>query len=60
MMGRVVASNPILAEEHIGDYRLPISFTPREGYPPRVRGMSMRDAGRFKGDLPAFHRTPIG
>jgi len=57
VVGRVAAGNPILAEEHIDSYHLvePGVFNPRADYFLRVRGMSMRDAGIFAGDLLAVH-----
>lgn len=60
VIGRVAAGNPMLAEQHIEDY-LPLDprlFKPRADYLLRVRGMSMRDAGIFDGDLLAVHLTP--
>ena len=59
MVGRVAAGAPMLAEQHIDDhYRLdPKLFRPRADYLLRVRGMSMRDAGIFDGDLLAVHRS---
>jgi len=59
VVGRVAAGSPILAEEHLqGHFQLdPNLFTPRADYLLRVRGMSMRDAGIFDGDLLAVHRS---
>lgn len=59
VIGRVAAGSPILAEEHIqGRYQIdPNLFAPRADYLLRVRGLSMRDAGIFEGDLLAVHRT---
>lgn len=59
VVGRVAAGVPMLAEQHIDDhYRLdPKLFRPRADYLLRVRGMSMRDAGIFDGDLLAVHRS---
>jgi len=59
VIGRVAAGAPILAEANVqGRYQLdPNLFTPRADYLLRVRGMSMRDAGIFEGDLLAVHRT---
>ena len=53
LVGRVAAGAPILAEQHIENrYRLDSAlFDPRPDYLLRVRGMSMRDAGIFDGDL---------
>ncbi|MCH9672242.1 MAG: transcriptional repressor LexA, partial [Gammaproteobacteria bacterium] len=60
VVGRVAAGDPILAEEHIEDrYHLdPKLFRPRADYLLRVKGLSMREAGIFDGDLLAVHRTP--
>ena len=60
LVGRVAAGAPVLAQEHIeGGFRFdPELFEPRADYLLRVRGMSMRDAGIFDGDLLAVHRTP--
>jgi len=58
VVGRVAAGSPILVNEHI-EARLPIDpalFRPRADYLLRVRGMSMKDAGIFDGDLLAVHR----
>ena len=59
VVGRVAAGSPILAEEHVtARYQMdPNLFTPRADYLLRVRGLSMRDAGIFDGDLLAVHRT---
>jgi repressor LexA len=60
LVGRVAAGEPILAEEHI-EARYQIDLDLFETLPHfllRVRGMSMRDAGIFDGDLVAVHRTP--
>ncbi|MDR1661609.1 MAG: transcriptional repressor LexA [Azoarcus sp.] len=59
IVGRVAAGSPLLAVEHI-EKRLqldPELFSPRADYLLRVRGMSMRDAGIFDGDLLAVHRS---
>src|SRR5467141_734951 len=59
LIGRVAAGSPILAEEHV-ERRCqvdPALFQPRADYLLKVRGMSMRDAGIFDGDLLAVHRT---
>ena len=60
LIGRVAAGSPILAQENIEDeYRVdPALFPQKPHYLLRVRGMSMRDAGIFDGDLLAVHRTP--
>ena len=59
VVGQVAAGNPILAEQHIEvHFRIDKSlFHPRADYLLRVRGMSMRDAGIWNGDLLAVHRT---
>lgn len=59
VVGRVAAGAPMLAEQHIdAHYRVdPALFKPRAHYFLRVRGLSMRDAGIFDGDLLAVHRT---
>jgi len=59
LVGRVAAGSPILAEEHIqARYQVDATlFKPRADYLLKVRGMSMRDAGIFDGDLLAVHRT---
>ena len=58
LVGRVAAGQPILAEEHIEDYRQvdPALFSPNADYLLRVQGESMRDVGIFDGDLLAVHR----
>ncbi|MBU6421525.1 MAG: transcriptional repressor LexA [Gammaproteobacteria bacterium] len=60
VVGRVAAGSPLLAQEHIeARYRLdPRLFHPKPHFLLRVRGMSMRDAGIFDGDLLAIHRSP--
>ena len=59
VVGRVAAGAPMLAEQHIdARYRIdPGLFKPRAHYFLRVRGLSMRDAGIFDGDLLAVHRS---
>lgn len=59
LIGRVAAGSPLLAAEHVeARYQLdPALFSPRADYLLRVRGMSMRDAGIFDGDLIAVHRA---
>ena len=59
LVGRVAAGSPILAQEHIdAHYSLdPSLFERRPDYLLKVRGLSMRDAGIFDGDLLAVHRT---
>ena len=60
LVGRVAAGRPILAEENIeAHYQIdPQLFQPRPHYLLKVRGMSMKNAGIFDGDLVAVHRTP--
>jgi repressor LexA len=60
LIGRVAAGRPILAEENIeARYQIdPGLFQPRPHYLLKVKGMSMRNAGIFDGDLVAVHRTP--
>ncbi len=60
LIGRVAAGRPILAEENIeAHYQIdPQLFQPRPHYLLKVRGMSMKNAGIFDGDLVAVHRTP--
>jgi repressor LexA len=59
IIGSVAAGSPILATEHIDRYcPLPADyFSPSADYLLRVRGLSMKDAGIFDGDLLAVHRT---
>ncbi|MCT9118432.1 transcriptional repressor LexA [Cupriavidus gilardii] len=59
LVGRVAAGSPILAAEHIDrQYQVDASvFDERPDYLLRVRGMSMRDAGIFDGDLLAVKRA---
>jgi len=59
VVGRVAAGAPMLAEQHIeARYRIDAGlFKPRAHYFLRVRGLSMRDAGIFDGDLLAVHRS---
>ncbi len=59
VIGRVAAGSPILAAEHV-ESRLqldPAMFASRPDYLLRVRGLSMRDAGIFDGDLIAVRRA---
>jgi repressor LexA len=60
LIGRVAAGRPMLAEEHIeARYQIdPKIFQPKAHYLLKVKGMSMKDAGIFDGDLVAVHRTP--
>ena len=59
VVGRVAAGQPLLALEHIEEHCAVAAelFKPRADYLLRVRGMSMRDAGIFDGDLLAVHAT---
>ncbi len=59
LVGRVAAGSPILAQEHIEqNYTVdPALFTDKPDYLLKVRGMSMRDAGIFDGDLLAVKKT---
>jgi len=59
LIGRVAAGSPLLAEEHV-QARFQVDaalFQPRADYLLTVRGMSMRDAGIFDGDMLAVHRA---
>lgn len=59
LVGRVAAGSPILAQEHIETtYNVDQSlFSAKPDYLLKVRGMSMRDAGIFDGDLLAVKKT---
>ncbi|HVL57462.1 MAG TPA: transcriptional repressor LexA [Burkholderiaceae bacterium] len=59
LVGRVAAGQPILAQEHIeASYAIdPALFSDTPHYLLKVRGMSMRDAGIFDGDLLAVKRA---
>lgn len=59
LVGRVAAGSPILAQEHIEqNYTVdPSLFTDKPDYLLKVRGMSMRDAGIFEGDLLAVKKV---
>jgi repressor LexA len=59
LIGRVAAGSPILAEEHISaTYQVdPSLFSAQPDYLLKVRGMSMRDAGIFDGDLLLVKRS---
>lgn len=59
LVGRVAAGSPILAQEHIqSTYQVDASlFTAKPDYLLKVRGMSMRDAGIFDGDLLAVKKA---
>jgi repressor LexA len=58
LIGRVAAGSPILAQEHIAQHYAcdPALFASRPDYLLKVRGMSMRDAGIFDGDLLAVQK----
>jgi repressor LexA len=58
LIGRVAAGSPILAQEHIAQHYTcdPALFASRPDYLLKVRGMSMRDAGIFDGDLLAVQK----
>ena len=58
LVGRVAAGSPILAQEHISqNYTCdPALFSSRPDYLLKVRGLSMRDAGIFDGDLLAVQK----
>jgi repressor LexA len=59
LVGRVAAGSPILAQEHIeASYNVdPALFSAKPDYLLKVRGMSMRDAGIFDGDLLAVKKA---
>lgn len=59
LVGRVAAGSPILAQEHVeATYNVDSSlFTAKPDYLLKVRGMSMRDAGIFDGDLLAVKKS---
>lgn len=59
LIGRVAAGSPILAQEHIEQHYAvdPALFTDTPDYLLKVRGMSMRDAGIFEGDLLAVKKV---
>jgi repressor LexA len=59
LVGRVAAGSPILAQEHVETtfHVDPALFSARPDYLLKVRGMSMRDAGIFDGDLLAVRKT---
>jgi repressor LexA len=59
LIGRVAAGSPILATEHIeASYQVDTSlFSAKPDFLLKVRGMSMRDAGIFDGDLLAVKKT---
>ncbi len=59
LIGRVVAGEPILAQEHVEEhYKVDGSlFHPHADYLLRVHGESMKDIGILDGDLLAVHQT---
>jgi repressor LexA len=59
LVGRVAAGSPILAQEHVEKtYHVdPGLFSAQPDYLLKVRGMSMRDAGIFDGDLLAVKKA---
>ncbi|MCW7541234.1 transcriptional repressor LexA [Aquabacterium sp. A7-Y] len=59
LVGRVAAGSPILAQEHIDQtYHVGADMFARQpDYLLKVRGMSMRDAGIFEGDLLAVQKS---
>jgi repressor LexA len=58
LVGRVAAGSPILAQEHIAKHYSfdPALFSSKPDYLLKVRGLSMRDAGIFDGDLLAVQK----
>ncbi|MEM5437196.1 MULTISPECIES: transcriptional repressor LexA [Paraburkholderia] len=58
LIGRVAAGSPILAQEHISQTYTcdPALFSSKPDYLLKVRGLSMRDAGIFDGDLLAVQK----
>ena len=58
LVGRVAAGSPILAQEHIAQHYSfdPALFSSKPDYLLKVRGLSMRDAGIFDGDLLAVQK----
>jgi repressor LexA len=58
LIGRVAAGSPILAQEHISQHSAcdPALFSSKPDYLLKVRGLSMRDAGIFDGDLLAVQK----
>jgi repressor LexA len=59
LIGRVAAGSPILAQEHVETtYQVdPSLFSAKPDYLLKVRGLSMRDAGIFDGDLLAVKKA---
>ena len=60
VVGKVAAGSPVLAIEHIEDYREMANtlFYPRADYLLRVEGDSMKNIGIMNGDLLAVHKQP--
>ena len=58
LVGRVAAGSPILAQEHVSQHYAcdPALFSSKPDYLLKVRGLSMRDAGIFDGDLLAVQK----
>ena len=58
LVGRVAAGSPILAQEHVSHHYTcdPALFSSKPDYLLKVRGLSMRDAGIFDGDLLAVQK----
>jgi len=58
LIGRVAAGSPILAQEHISQHYAcdPALFSSKPDYLLKVRGLSMRNAGIFDGDLLAVQK----
>ena len=58
LIGRVAAGSPILAQEHVSQHYAcdPALFSSKPDYLLKVRGLSMRDAGIFDGDLLAVQK----
>jgi repressor LexA len=58
LVGRVAAGSPILAQEHISQTYTcdPALISAKPDYLQKVRGLSMRDAGIFDGDLLAVQK----
>jgi repressor LexA len=59
LVGRVAAGSPILATEHV-EREIGVDsslFAQAPDYLPKVRGMSMRDAGILEGDLLAVKKA---
>ncbi|OUS25604.1 repressor LexA [Gammaproteobacteria bacterium 45_16_T64] len=59
IIGEVAAGFPVLAEENVHSYCdvPPTMFSPAADYFLKVKGLSMKDAGIYDGDLLAVHKT---